>query len=54
MPAKVDAVEYEMIIESLAKYKGNTTSAAKELGLTRRMLGLRMKKLGINCKKFKI
>lgn len=52
--AKLDAVEYEMIMESLSNYKGNMTTAAAELGLTRRMLGLRMGKFGINYKKFRL
>ncbi|MFT3740316.1 MAG: sigma 54-interacting transcriptional regulator [Breznakibacter sp.] len=51
--AKLDVVEYEMIVEALALHKGHMTDAARELGLTRRMLGLRMEKFGINYKKFR-
>jgi len=50
---KLDAVEYEMIIEALSYHKGNMSAASDELGLTRRMLGLRMEKFGINPKKYK-
>jgi len=52
--AKLEVVEYEMITESLANFKGNMTAAAEELGMTRRMLGLRMEKFGINYKKFRL
>jgi Nif-specific regulatory protein len=51
--AKLDAVEYEMIVESLGNHKGNISAAAEELGLTRRTLGLRMEKFGINYKKYR-
>lgn len=51
--AKLDAVEYEMIVESLTSHKGNMSAAAEELGLTRRILGLRMEKFGIDYKKYR-
>ncbi len=51
--AKLDAVEYEMIVESLTIHKGNISLTAKELGLTRRMLSLRLNKFGINYKKYR-
>ncbi|HEY0331970.1 MAG TPA: sigma 54-interacting transcriptional regulator [Rhodopseudomonas sp.] len=50
---KVQAVEYEMIVEALKSHRGNVTDAAQELGLTRRILGLRMEKFGINYKTFR-
>jgi Nif-specific regulatory protein len=53
LESKLDAVEYEMIIEALTNHKGNISMAAEELGLTRRMLGLRMEKFGINYKKYR-
>jgi len=53
LEAKVQAVEYEMIVEALKTHRGNTTEAAKELGLTRRILGLRLEKHGINYKNFR-
>jgi Nif-specific regulatory protein len=52
--AKLDSVEYEMIVEALTNNKGNMSLAAEELGLTRRILGLRMEKFAINYKKFRI
>jgi Nif-specific regulatory protein len=53
LEAKVQAVEYEMIVEALKNHDGNTTEAAKELGLTRRVLGLRMEKHGISYKSYR-
>jgi Nif-specific regulatory protein len=53
LEAKLQAVEYEMIIEALKTHNGNMTEAAKELGLTRRILGLRMEKQNINYKTFR-
>jgi len=53
LEAKIQAVEYEMIVEALKTHQGNMTEAAKELGLTRRILGLRMEKHAINYKTFR-
>jgi Nif-specific regulatory protein len=53
LEAKIQAVEYEMIVEALKTHNGNTTEAAKELGLTRRILGLRLEKLSINYKNYR-
>jgi len=53
LEAKIQAVEYEMIVEALKSHNGNTTEAAKELGLTRRILGLRMEKYNINYKTYR-
>ena len=53
LDAKIEAVEYEMIVEALKTHHGNMTEAAKELGLTRRILGLRMEKHAINYKTFR-
>jgi len=53
LEAKIQAVEYEMIVEALKTHNGNMTEAAKDLGLTRRILGLRMEKHGITYKAFR-
>jgi Nif-specific regulatory protein len=53
LQAKLEAVEYEMIVEALKNHQGNMTEAATELGLTRRILGLRMEKHGLNYKAFR-
>jgi len=51
--AKLENVEYEMIMESLENHKGNVSLTADELGMTRRILSLRLEKFGINYKKFR-
>ena len=50
---KLQVVEYEMIVDALKNSHGNTSAAAKELNLTRRILGLRMEKYNINYKDFR-
>jgi len=42
-----------MIVEALKSSNGNVGLAANELGLTRRMLGLRMERYGISYKTFR-
>jgi Nif-specific regulatory protein len=53
LEAKLSAVEYEMIVEALKTHRGNMTEAAKELNLTRRILGLRMERHNIRYKAFR-
>jgi len=53
LDAKLQAVEYEMIVEALKQHRGNTTEAAKQLGITRRVLGLRMARHGLAYKEFR-
>lgn len=50
---QLDALEYELLVEALKSSKGNLSDAAKELGLTNRMIGVRMKKYGLDYKKFR-
>jgi len=50
---KLRAVEYEMIVEALKNNNGNVGETAKELGLTRRMLGIRMQRHRISYKTFR-
>jgi len=50
---KTRAVEYEMIVEALKNSNGKIGDAAVELGLTRRMLGVRMERYGISHKSFR-
>ncbi len=47
LKSKLESVEHEMIVEALKTHNGNMTEAAKDLKLTRRVLGLRMAKFGI-------
>ena len=53
LESKIHAVEYEMIVDALKNSNGNVGLAATELGLTRRMLGLRMERYGISYKTFR-
>ncbi|TCT24276.1 sigma-54 interaction domain-containing protein [Thiobaca trueperi] len=53
LEAKLNAVEYEMIVDVLKATHGNTTEAARQLGLTRRILGLRMAKYDLDRKVFR-
>lgn len=50
---KLDKVEYEMIVESLKESGGNLSESAKSLGLTERIIGLRVKKYKIDFRKFR-
>lgn len=53
LDAKLAAVEYEMIVDALKAHHGNMTLAAGQLGLTRRILGLRMSKYQLNYKDYR-
>ena len=50
---KLDAIEKEMIIEALKRTKGNMSRAAVQLGLSDRIMGLRMKKFDVDYRKFR-
>lgn len=54
LSARMAAVEYEMIVDALKAHDGNMSEAAKDLGLTRRILGLRMEKYSINYKDYRL
>ena len=53
METRLNAIEYEMIVEALKLHHGNMTNAAAQLGLTRRILGLRMAKYKLDHKPFR-
>ncbi|OIQ51338.1 Nitrogen fixation protein VnfA [Pseudodesulfovibrio hydrargyri] len=53
LEARLRSIEYEMIVEALRQHRGNTTEAAQALGLTRRTMGLRMKRFNLNYKSFR-
>ncbi|MFD2174924.1 sigma 54-interacting transcriptional regulator [Rhodobacter lacus] len=50
---KVRIVEQEMIVEALKAAAGNIGQAAEMLGVSRRVLGLRMGRLGIEAQRFR-
>lgn len=49
----LDAVEREMIVEALKVNRGFMAKAARQLGLTERIMGLRVKKYGIASERFR-
>ena len=49
----LDRVEREMIIEALKNCRGNKTKAAAALGITERVIGLRVNRHGIDPKEYK-
>ena len=53
MDARISQVEYELIVEALTQFQGNVSEAANHLGMTRRILGLRMSKYQLNYKDFR-
>lgn len=50
----LEEVEHELIVNALRNCRGNMTKASKVLGITERMLGLRMKKYGLEYKEYRI
>jgi len=53
LQAALDSIERELIIEALKNCRGNMTKAAKELGVTERIMGLRIKKYGIHPREYR-
>jgi Nif-specific regulatory protein len=53
LESAVNNIEYEMIVEALKEHKGNMSKAAKQLGLTERVMNLRVKKFNIDYKIFR-
>lgn len=52
LDATLSNIERELILDALKSSRGNMAQAAKNLGLTERIIGLRIKKYGINPKRF--
>ena len=50
---QLDAMEYELLVEAMKTADGNLSAAAKELGLTNRMIGIRAKKYDLDFRKFR-
>ncbi|MBB3104545.1 sigma-54 interaction domain-containing protein [Azomonas macrocytogenes] len=53
LDARLGKAEQDMIVEALKIHKGNMTETANHLGLTRRILGLRMAKHNLNYKDYR-
>ena len=52
LQASLDNLERELLLEALKSARGNQAKAARSLGLTERLMGLRVKKHNINPKRF--
>lgn len=53
LQATLDAVEREMIIKALRASGGNMAQAARDLGITERVMGLRVKKHNLQPRKYR-
>jgi Nif-specific regulatory protein len=53
LESRLAKIEHQMLTEALRGKKGNISAAAKELGLTRRSMALRMKRLNLAYKDFR-
>jgi len=53
LEAALNGLEREMILEALKSARGNMAKAARNLGITERVMGLRVKKHGIDPKRFR-
>ena len=47
-------MEREIIIDELKRSRGNMAKAARSLGITERIMGLRVAKLGIDPAQFRL
>ena len=54
LTAALDKIECQLIIEALTSTKGNMAQAAKNLDITERMLGIRVKKYKIEVWRYKV
>jgi Nif-specific regulatory protein len=53
LDATLDNVEREIIVDALKSSRGNMAKAARSLGMTERVMGLRIKKHGIEPRRFR-
>ena len=53
LEARLASMEYDMLVETLRRCRGNMSKAAQALGLTRRSMGLRMKKFNLTYRQFR-
>jgi len=53
LPDTLDAVERELIVEALKNARGNKAKAARILGISERLMGLRVNKHGIDPRRFR-
>jgi Nif-specific regulatory protein len=50
----IGKIEKQIIIDALTATKGNSAKAAEQLGITERMMGIRLKKYEIEAKRYKV
>lgn len=50
----LDKMEKQIIMDALIATKGNSAKAADQLGITERMMGIRIRKYDIDAKRFKV
>jgi len=53
LEARLASIEYELLVEALRRQHGNSTRAAQALGITRRSMGLRMKRFNLSHGQFR-
>jgi len=53
LPATLETVERELIMDALKSARGNRAKAARALGISERLMGLRVNKYGINPSSFR-
>jgi len=53
LAAELENVERELIVEALKQSRGNRAKAARALGITERLMGLRVQKHEIDAKRFR-
>jgi len=49
----LETIERDLIVDALKEARGNKAKAARTLGLTERIMGLRVRKHGIDARKFR-
>jgi Nif-specific regulatory protein len=52
MSKQVEMLERDLIIDALKRHGGNVTAAARELGITSRMVRYKIEKLGVDYDRF--
>jgi len=50
----LDKMEKQIILDALISCKGNSAKASEQLGITERMMGIRVKKYAIDARRFKV
>ena len=53
LPDAIEQLERQLITEALQEYRGNMGHAAQALGISERVMGLRMRKFGLGYKAFR-